>query len=136
MSLYCVVHGIKDPCPECAKSLIGHPMVWRDSGRAGIAGVFEAIVRERGFQDKKYGEVTKIIGDDTAMGGPKLVQGPGGHELGAWLIVIEKELDEAKDALVHGGGKTAKGRNTIRAELVQIAAVAVAALEQHGVEET
>lgn len=102
--------------------------------RAGIAGVFEAIVKERQFQDDKYGAVLEVTAPGT-VGNGRAVQGPGGHELGAWLIVIEKELDEAKDALVHGGGKTAKGRNTIRAELVQIAAVAVAALEQHGVEE-
>lgn len=104
----------------------------RDSGRAGIAGIFEAIVRERKFQDKKYGSV---LIPDMSPGRFGAKQGPGGHEFGAWLIILEKELDEAKDALVHGGGKTAKGRNTIRAELIQIAAVAVAALEQHGLED-
>lgn len=102
--------------------------------RAGIAGIFEAIVEERGFQDKKYGAVT-AYGTLDGFNKGQVVQGPGGHELGAWLIILEKELDEAKDALVHGGGKTAKGRNTIRSELVQLAAVAVAALQQHGLEE-
>lgn len=105
--------------------------------RAGIAGIFEAIVKERLFQDEKYGEVTtyKPVFDNCPAGEWKLEQGPGGHELGAWLIILEKELDEAKDALVHGGSKTTKGRNTIRSELVQLAAVAVAALQQHGLEE-
>lgn len=105
--------------------------------RAGIAGIFEAIVKERGFQDKKYGKVLEVKPkfDNCPAGEWMTEQGPGGHELGAWLIILEKELDEAKDALVHGGGKTAKGRNTIRSELVQLAAVAVAALEQHGLEE-
>jgi len=95
-----------------------------------------AIIAERRHQDQKYGPHT-IEYDATGAGDrPRMVQGPGGHELGAWLIVIEKELDEAKDALVHGGSKTLKGRNSIRSELAQIAAVCVAALEQHGVEES
>lgn len=96
--------------------------------RAGIAGVFEAIVKERQFQDKKYGPV--LVYEYKAVS-----EGPGGHELGAWLVIAESELAEAKKALVHGGGKTGKGRDTIRAELVQLAAVCVAALEQHGLEE-
>lgn len=96
--------------------------------RAGIAGIFEAIVKERAWQDKKYGPVLTIF--------PRQVkQGPGGHELGAWLIIAESELAEAKKALVHGGSKQAKGRDSIRAELVQLAAVCVAALEQHGLQE-
>lgn len=104
-----------------------------------LAPIFNAIVREREFQDDKYGPVilprptVKELEDILACrpDGRK----NGGHELGAWLIILEKELDEAKDALVHGGGKTAKGRNSIRSELIQLAAVAVAALEQHGLEE-
>lgn len=101
-----------------------------------LQAVVNAILAERRFQDKKYGPV--LIPNENyeqARGHPVEVQGPGGHELGEWLILIEKELDEAKDALVHGGGKTVKGRDSIRSELVQIAAVCVAALEQHGVTE-
>ena len=93
--------------------------------------IMAAIRRERDFQDKKYGPV--LVESMVRSDGPK--QGPGGHELGSWLIVIEKELDEAKDAAIHGGMKGKAGRNTIRAELIQIAAVCVAALEQHGLEE-
>lgn len=93
----------------------------------------KAILAERDFQDEKYGPVldSRVEGDKVIHGG----QGRGGHELGAWLVIIESELDEAKKALVHGGSKSTKGRDTIRAEIVQIAAVALAALEQHGVEE-
>lgn len=102
--------------------------------RAGIAGIFEAIVKEREFQDKKYGVVLTVAPAPTRT--LELIeQGPGGHELGAWLIIAESELAEAKKALVHGGSKEAKGRDTIRAELVQLAAVCVAALEQHGLTE-
>lgn len=89
--------------------------------------IYIAIGEERKHQDAKYGDV--LI--DTA--GPTPIQGSGGHELGAWLVILERELEEAKSAVVHGGNH-AKGRDTIRAELVQIAAVCVAALEQHGLE--
>jgi hypothetical protein len=87
-----------------------------------------AIKAERKFQDKKYGPVLNPM-----VTGPE--QGPGGHELGTWLIILEKELEEAKKAAVHGGSKETSGRNSIRSELVQCAAVCVAALEQHGLEE-
>lgn len=136
----CIIHMAPMPCYEC--SPVGSVGVQRlgpvkePMPRAGIAGIFEAIVEERKFQDNKYGKVLEPFGEDVGMGAPIGVrQGPGGHELGAWLIIAEKELDEAKDALVHGGSKKIKGRNTIRAELVQLAATCVAALEQHGLQE-
>lgn len=79
------------------------------------ASIFEAIIKERQLQDAKYGS--------------------GGHELPGWLLVIEKELAEAKDAATgQGRRKKETGRNSTRAELLQIAAVAVAALEQHGLD--
>lgn len=93
------------------------------------AKIFSAILDERNFQDEKYGPVT------TGTHPAHIVQGPGGHELGTWLIILEKELEEAKKAAVHGGSKDTSGRNSIRQELVQCAAVCVAALEQHGLEE-
>lgn len=101
------------------------------SGR--ILEIMAAITRERQFQDAKYGPVLEQDPESRIL---SQVQGRGGHELGSWLIIIEKELDEAKDAAIHGGMKGRTGRNTVRAELVQIAAVCVAALEQHGLEET
>jgi hypothetical protein len=108
--------------------------------RIGVAfpKIMEAILRERSFQDKKYGLVLQPTYNIEA-GNPMIdgqCQGPGGHELGTWLIILEKELEEAKRAAVHGGSKETSGRNSIRSELVQIAAVCVAALEQHGLEES
>ena len=90
--------------------------------------IFAAIEEERSYQDRKYGPVLVDPANHTG-------QGPGGHELGAWCLVLRKELHEAEDAVIHGGFQHARGRNSVRAELVQIAAVAVAALEQHGLEE-
>lgn len=81
--------------------------------------VFDAIKGERGFQDSKYGPVT----------------GTGGHPLSSWILILESELEEAKRAVTHGGMQSTKGRDSVRAEILQVAAVAVAALEQHGVEE-
>lgn len=126
----CHIHGRLLPCDKCAVESPPPPP------RVGIAGIFEAIAKERKFQDEKYGPVLESgLGTYYKNGTGAPAQGPGGHELGAWLIIAEKELDECKDALIHGGSKTKKGRDTIRAELVQLAAVCVAALEQHGLEE-
>lgn len=101
-----------------------------------LAAIFEALVREREWQDDKYGPVImrNANGEDMYDHNTPL-QGKGGHELGTWLIILEKELEEAKVAAVHGGSKATSGRNSIRQELVQVAAVCVAALEQHGLEE-
>ena len=99
-----------------------------------LMAIMAALRRERDFQDKKYGPVLEK-NEFREWGESETRQGPGGHELGAWLIVIEKELDEAKDACIHGGHSTGKGRNSIRSEILQIAAVCIAALEQHGLEE-
>lgn len=106
--------------------------------RAGIAGVLEAILVERHHQDKKYGPVLDYAGylgsgDKTEIA--PLEQGPGGHEIPGWLLVIEKELNEAKAAATGEGKRSARGRHSSRAEILQIAAVCVAALEQHGLPE-
>ena len=72
-----------------------------------------AICVERFFQDQKYGKI----------------DAGGGHTLGEWLLVLERELAEAKEALIKGG----TGRDEIMSEIIQIAAVALAAIEQYGV---
>ncbi len=95
--------------------------------------IFSAILKERVRQDKKYGPV--VIAPVVSGLDLPLEQGPGGHEIPGWMLVLEKELDEAKDACIHGGHQTAKGRNHARTEVLQVAAVCVAALEQHGVQE-
>jgi hypothetical protein len=70
--------------------------------------VFAAITAERDFQDRKHGVDP--------------------HGIGTWLLLIESELGEAKLAAVKGG----VGRDSVRHELIQIAALCVAALENHG----
>lgn len=92
-----------------------------EPGRDPQNEIFEAIAKERLFQDGKYG----------SPHGPR-----GGRELAAWCLVIGKELREAEDACTHGGHQRPDGRNSIRSELVQVAAVCVAALEQHGLKES
>lgn len=73
-----------------------------------------AIDVERRYQDEKWGPV------DT-----------NGHTIGEWILIAEAELAEAKQALIKGGS----GRNSVRSEIIQTAAVLIACLEQHGVED-
>ncbi len=68
------------------------------------------IREERRFQDKKYGPIETH-----------------GHQLGEWLLLIEAELLEAKEALIKGG----IGRDSIIQELSQVGALVLAALEEH-----
>jgi hypothetical protein len=74
---------------------------------------FRAIIEEREFQDRKHGHP-----DDNP------------HSIGAWLLTIEAELAEAKAAAIKGG----EGRDNVINEIIQIAALCVACLEQHGTE--
>ena len=75
-----------------------------------LRGVYEAIEDERAYQDRKWG---------TIQDHP--------HTVAEWLLILESELAEAKQAWVKGDGATAALR-----EVVQVAAVAFACLEQHG----
>ena len=84
--------------------------IWH--GRAAIVGV--AIGKERLYQDQKHGSIVEC-----------------GHTLGEWILIAEAELAEAKEALIKGGS----GRDSVRSELVQVAATIVACLEQHGLSE-
>lgn len=83
-----------------------------DSLHGRQLAVMVAIGEERKFQDQKHGHP-----DDNP------------HSIGAWLLVIESELNEAKQAAIKGGD----GRNNVINEIIQIAATCVACLEQHGV---
>jgi hypothetical protein len=74
--------------------------------------VIQALHQERTYQDQKHGTL----------------DGTGSHTLGEWILLIESELAEAKLALIKGG----RGRDTVRHEVVQIGALAMACLEQHG----
>lgn len=78
----------------------------------GQLSAVAAIRKERLYGDNKHGPIT----------------GDGGHNLAGWLLLAEAELLEAKHALIKGSS----GRDSVRAEIVQIAAICVAALEQHG----
>lgn len=79
-----------------------------------MAEIMDAIFDERQFQDEKHGS-------------PAV----NPHSVGSWLLTIEKELEEAKTAAVKGG----HGRDNVINEIIQIAALCVACLEQHGVKE-
>lgn len=70
-----------------------------------------AIEDEREFQDQKWGTIDEKP-----------------HTIGEWILLIEAELEEAKTALIKGG----RGRDSVRSEIIQVAALALAALEQHG----
>lgn len=73
-----------------------------------------AIMEERVFQNDKHGSI------ETSP-----------HTLGEWVLLIEAELEEAKRALIKGG----IGRDSVRSELIQVAALVAACLEQHGVKD-
>lgn len=75
--------------------------------------VLEAIEAERAYQLNKWGKHH----DDT-------------QSLAGYLLIIESELNEAK----RGWNKNLSGRDSSLSELVQVVAVAVAALEKFGVE--
>ncbi len=70
--------------------------------------IFQAIANERAYQDRKWG------------GKP--------HTVGNFLLIMEGELEEAKQAWRKGIGDTEALR-----EMLQVIAVGVACLEQHGV---
>ncbi len=71
--------------------------------------IFQAILKERNYQDEKWGWLDK-----------RSVQG--------WLLVMESELNEAKEAWV----KTGLDELALR-EILQTIAVGVACLEEHGI---
>jgi hypothetical protein len=72
----------------------------------------EAFVDERQFQDKKWGPLSD----------------GGSHTIGEWILLMEDELAEAKRALIKGG----TGRDSVLMEIVQVGALALACIEQHG----
>lgn len=78
-----------------------------------IEEVFEKIKAERAYQDAKWGSLEEKK-----------------QELVGYLVILEKELEEAKN----GWMKNKDGRDSALAEIVQIAAVAVACLQQYGFE--
>lgn len=78
---------------------------------SSFSDVVQAVAEERMFQDEKHGSIQESP-----------------HEIGSWVLLIEAELNEVKSALIKGGF----GRDSYRSELIQVAALCFAALEQHG----
>jgi hypothetical protein len=76
--------------------------------------VVRAICEERGFQNSKHGTIEMVP-----------------HTPAGWLFLIRHELQEAEHALIKGG----MGRDAWRHELVQVAALCMACLEQHGLDQ-
>jgi len=72
--------------------------------------VFSAIAQERWYQDIKWGDEKP-------------------QSLAGYLLVIERELSEAKE----GWNKDLPGKSAPLNELVQVAAVCVACLQRYGV---
>ena len=77
-----------------------------------IQTVFDAIRREREYQDKKYGTP-----EQRKLG------------IGDYVVIAESEMAEVRYDIIHNSPEYAIQ------ELVQVAAVIVAALELHGVRE-
>lgn len=75
--------------------------------------VIAAIKSERAYQDNKWGTLDEH---------PQSIPG--------YLLIIRKELEEAEN----GWMKNVQGRDSALSEIVQIAAVCVAALQQYGFE--
>jgi hypothetical protein len=75
--------------------------------------VFELIKNERIHQDNKWGTI-----DERS------------HEIAGWLLILRKELEEAEI----GWCKNLEGKHSSLRELVQVAAVAIACLQQYGSE--
>jgi hypothetical protein len=71
----------------------------------------ESVEGERGYQNRKWG---------------KPAEHP--HDVGAWLTIMRVELREAEEAWCHGHGDW-EAMN----EILQVVAVGVACMEQHGV---
>lgn len=74
--------------------------------------VFDAISRERMHQDLRHGTVAE-----------------NPHEIGQWLAIMRSEGGEAMDAYL-----SCESDDALR-EILQVIAVGVACLEQHGIVE-
>ena len=73
--------------------------------------VFYAIEAERSYQDSKWGTLKEYP-----------------HDVGAWLTILRKELREAEDEWC-----SKNGHKKALCEILQVASVAFACLQQHGI---
>lgn len=79
---------------------------------AELAEIVDAIFRERRYQDKKWGDIDK-----------------NPHTIFEWIGIMEKELQEAKEAYFQ---PQPYAREDMLREILQAVAVGMACLEQHG----
>lgn len=77
-----------------------------------LSQAFELIRLEREYQTRKWGSIQDHP-----------------HAIPGYLLIAQAELNEA----IAGWMKNRAGRNDALAEIVQVAAVCAACLEQHGV---
>jgi hypothetical protein len=77
------------------------------------AKILDAVKREREYQDIKHG----CLADHP-------------HTVAEWILIMESELNEAKEAWVRNGGD-----RQARKEILQVIATGFACLEQHGIVE-
>ena len=87
-----------------------------DWEKAGVSGqkrrrIRAAIARERLYQDSKWGTTEEHP-----------------HTVAEWLLIMQAELDEAKQGWLKG-----RGDDEALLELLQAISVGVACLEQHGI---
>jgi hypothetical protein len=75
--------------------------------------VVASIKEERDLQDKKWGSLDERM-----------------QSIPGYLLILKKELIEAED----GWCKNVPGKHSSLSELRQVAAVAIACLQQHGIE--
>lgn len=75
--------------------------------------VVASIKEERDFQDQKWGTLEERS-----------------QSIPGWMLILRKELDEAEI----GWCKNVQGKHSSLAEIRQVAAVAIACLQQYGVE--
>lgn len=107
-------------CRICSAAIDGYRtrdiaiQTWNDRSTsrpvANKAEVYAAITRERAFQDWKWGPLAV-----------------NSHTIAEWLMIMESELFEAKLAWTDNAEP-----ESILQEILQVAAVAVACLEQYG----
>lgn len=74
--------------------------------------VYSAIDSERDFQDRKWGSVDEHP-----------------HEVGAWILLMQKHLRDAENAWC-----SSDGHYTALREIRKVLAVGVACAEQHGIQ--
>lgn len=76
----------------------------------GIMDIWAAVSRERDFQNEKWGD--------------------NPHTIFEWIGIMEKELSEAKAAYFKRPAD-----EEMLVEILQVVAVGVACMEQHGIQE-